>query len=133
MFNQETASADILYHILNWDHYRVTKNITIVLFALKFLIMFLPNVNFVLIFMLDLNVHFPWYLPITRSTGMIDWFLFASLKTIRGSSKVRKQSYYLYQKLMCSFSYPSPSHIHMFCTLPTYTLFINSSMLFQVK
>ena len=43
--------------------------------SLKILVMFLPGVNFALIFILVLNDPFPWYPPITRSIDMISFFL----------------------------------------------------------
>ena len=74
--------------------------------SLKILLMFIPDVIFLLIFMLALNSPFPWSLPIKRPIDTIDQFLFDYSHIIRYSPKVRINPACLYQKFMCSFSIP---------------------------
>ena len=58
--------------------------------SLKIVVMFLPAVNFVLIFMFSLNAPFPWSQKITRSIDKIDFFFGSSSNIIWDSLKVRR-------------------------------------------
>ena len=122
---KKAPSTDTLYPVPYWCHDCVTYNLPLYFFywtcaILKIMVMFLPDINLTLIFILDLNAPFLWSPPITRSIDMIDSFLFASSHIMRDISKARIKSASLYQKLMCSFSihfYLSYSYVPYYASI----------------
>ena len=56
--------------------------------VLNILVIFLPNVNFTLSFMIYINVPFPWYPTIIRSIESIDSFSLI-LQTVDGKAQSR--------------------------------------------
>ena len=108
---KKTPSTDMFLAYTPIENINVFPRISLLAFlhrkcaSVKILVIFLPAINFALIFMLSLIYHLPWSTPITSSTEMIDSF-FTSTHIRRDISKLRRELECLYQKLICSFYIP---------------------------